>query len=65
MAPAMASDATNADTTELYRLSCRDCAFEEHFEGDLDGALEVANGHQAGAGITKADHFVNLEVQID
>lgn len=65
MAPAMASDATNADTTELYWLSCRDCAFEEHFEGDLDGALEVANGHQAGAGITKADHFVNLEVRSD
>lgn len=59
----MALDTTNADTTGRYRLRCSDCSFEDTVEGDLNAALEAANGHQTTRGDTAPEHFVNLEFQ--
>lgn len=63
MAQRMASDATEADTSGLYELSCNDCAFEATVDGDLNEALEVANSHQEGHGFTRGDHFVDFELR--
>lgn len=63
MAQSMASDVTDADTSGLYELSCNDCEFQATVEGDLNEALTVANSHQEGRGATRAEHFVDFEVQ--
>lgn len=63
MAQSMGSDVTNADTSGLYELSCNDCEFQATVDGDLNEALDVANSHQEERGVSKADHFVDFELQ--
>lgn len=58
----MTSEDDETASTNVYELTCTDCAFETTVEGSVFDALDVADSHQDEHGQALTEHFVNFEL---